>query len=137
VNTANPAVAAQLIRGFHEIEQGAWRWTAGKFSVALKPPAGRDGQHGRVVLRCSVPEALISRVGPVTLSAAVDGSVLGSQTWKTSGEYTFAARVPATHLKRQAMTADFSLDRFLTAGQAETRELGLIVSSIAVERIPD
>ena len=134
VNTADPAVAPQLIRGFHQIEQGSWRWTAGKFSVAFKPPAGSGAQGGQVVLRCSVPEALIRRVGDATLTATVNGGTLGSQTWKSAGEYTFTAPIPAAQLDTETVTVDFSLDKFLSAGQAEARELGLIVTSIAVER---
>lgn len=133
VNMADAAVAPQLIRGFHHIEQDSWRWTAGKFSVALKPPPGSGAKGGRVVLRCSVPDALIKRVGTVTLTAAANGGTLGSQTWAAAGEYTFSLPVPATLLDADVLTVDFSLDKFLTAGQVDSRELGLIVTSVALE----
>ena len=133
VNTADAAVSAQLIRGFHAVEQNSWRWTAGKFSVALKPPAGTAAKGGRVVLKCSVPQAVIGAFGNVTLTAVLNGGVLGSQTWTSAGEYTFVVPVPAAQLDTEVITVDFSLDRFLAAGRADARELGLIVSSIAIE----
>ena len=88
-----------------------------------------------MVVRCTVPEALISRVGPVTLTAKLNGGVLGSHTWSSAGEYTFSAPVPAGQLDAEALTVDFSLDKFLATGQVDSRELGLIVSSFAVEHI--
>jgi hypothetical protein len=135
VNTADSRVAAQLIRGFHDIEQGSWRWTEGKFSVLLKPPPGSTG-GGRIVLRCVVAEPLIAKVGAVTLSARLNGGVLGTVTWRNAGEYTFTAPVPAPQLDAGAITVDFDLDKFLPAGQADARELGLIVSSVAVQSGP-
>jgi hypothetical protein len=135
VNTSDPAVAPQLIVGFHEIEQGSWRWTAGKFAVAFKSPARSGGQAARLVMHCSVPEALTSRVGAVTLTAKLNGATLGVQKWETPGEYTFTAAVPASQLSADAVTVDFSLDKFLPAGQADARELGLIVTSVAIEAV--
>ena len=38
VATADPHAAAQLLTGFYGIEQNSWRWTAGRFSVVLRPP---------------------------------------------------------------------------------------------------
>src|SRR5947209_9176076 len=52
LNTADPRVAPQLIRGFHTVEGNAWRWTAGEFAVMLKPPAGAD-QKGATLDRKS------------------------------------------------------------------------------------
>src|SRR5450631_2875654 len=33
VATADPHVATQLLSGFYGVEQNAWRWTTGRFSV--------------------------------------------------------------------------------------------------------
>jgi hypothetical protein len=136
VNVSDSSVSSQLIQGFHEIEQGSWRWTAGKFSVAFKPPAGSAARGGRVVLRGSVPEALIRNVRQVTLRASVNGGTVGSQVWNNPGEYIFAAAIPAAQLDAEAVTVDFSLDQFLKAGQADARELGLIVTSVELEAQP-
>ena len=38
IATADPRAAAQLVSGFYGVEQNSWRWTAGQFSVLLRPP---------------------------------------------------------------------------------------------------
>ena len=40
VHAADPRASLQLVKGFHGIEQNAWRWTMGQFSVTLRPPHG-------------------------------------------------------------------------------------------------
>jgi len=131
VHMADPEIVPQLISGFHPLEQNSWRWTTGKFAVMLKPPASAPaGAH--LTVRLSVPEAVLRHTGPVTLTAALNGATLGSATWTAAGEYTFAAQVPANQLGADPITIDFALDKFLAAGTVETRELGLIVSSVEI-----
>jgi hypothetical protein len=84
-------------------------------------------------MRCSVPEALVGRVGSLTVTARVNGGTIATQTWTAPGEYTFSAPVPKAQLDAEAVTVDFSLDKFLAAGQADSRELGLIVSSVELQ----
>ena len=48
VRVADTSSDAQLIRGFYPLEHGAWRWTAGNFTVALKVPAGADQNGARL-----------------------------------------------------------------------------------------
>ena len=36
----DPKVEPQLVKGFHGVEAGAWRWTEKQFTVALRPPFG-------------------------------------------------------------------------------------------------
>jgi hypothetical protein len=103
----------------------------GRFSVLLKPPANVVS-GARVVARLNVPEAILSQTGPITLTATLNGASIGSQTWSSSGEYTFEAPVPAAALGPDPVTIDFALDKYLPAGKAETRELGLIVTSIEI-----
>src|SRR5262245_59471694 len=38
IHMGDPKVAPQLLKGFYNIEENAWRWTMGKFAVALRPP---------------------------------------------------------------------------------------------------
>ena len=38
IKMSDPQAAIQLLKGFHDIEQSAWRWTASQFVVALKTP---------------------------------------------------------------------------------------------------
>lgn len=131
VHMADPEIAQQLISGFYPVEQNSWRWTMGRFAVMLKPPPA-VATAARLTVRLSVPEAVLHKTGPITLSASLNGTKLGVKTWSTPGEYTFQVPVPAAALGTDPVTVDFTLDKFLAAGSVETRELGLIVSSVEI-----
>jgi hypothetical protein len=133
VHMSDPRTAVQLVSGFHEIEQNSWRWTMSKFAVVLKPPAGSEKQGARLVAKISVPEPVIQRVKQTRLTASAGRTVLGSQVYSSAGEFTFVVDVPASALGEDTVTFDFSLDRFLIPGAVDTRELGLVVSSIGLE----
>ena len=40
----HPRAQTQLVKGFYSREGGPWRWTAGQFSLILRPPPGA-GSH--------------------------------------------------------------------------------------------
>jgi hypothetical protein len=48
-------------------------------------------------------------------------------------EHRFVADVPPATLGAEAVLIDFSLDRYLAAGTVDNRELGIIVTSVALE----
>lgn len=132
VNMANPRSAVQLVSGFHATEQNAWRWTTGHFAVTLKPPDGSAEHGAKLSVRMAAPEPLIQRLGSVTLTATAQRRALGSLICEKTGEYTFEADVPAELLRTDAVLFDFTLDRFLPSGTLDSRELGVIVSAIAL-----
>ena len=132
VHTADPAGAQQLIRGFHPVEQNSWRWTQGKFAVLLKPPATAAEKGAQVYVNVTVPDPVAQKLGSVTLTALLNGTKLGSATWTQAGEYVFTADVPASSLGTEPVTFDFMLDRFLSAGAVDSRELGVIVSRVGL-----
>jgi hypothetical protein len=133
VRAADWNARAQLLSGFHQIEEGGWRWTTGKFSVILAPPPGAAQKGARLVLDFSVPEVVIARRKSVTLSAAVEGHPLAPETCPNPGQYTYSRDVPAVVLGASAVKIDFALDKFLAAGEIERRELGVVVRSVALE----
>jgi hypothetical protein len=133
VHTADPQSASQLLKGFHEIEQNSWRWTAGQFAVSLRPPKGSAESGATLVMKFTIPDAVVARVKTTTLTAAISGKTVGSSTYSTAGEYTFTADVPAGTLGSEPVTVEFSLSGFLPAGTVDARELGVVVSSISFE----
>jgi hypothetical protein len=132
VNTADPRAAIQLVHGFHEIEHNAWRWTRGQFSVTLRVPDGGAAKGATLEVKLAVPDSVINHVKSTTLSAKIGAAVLDPATYSTSGEQTYTRDVPATELTGEAVSVDFSLDKFLESGVAEERELGIVVSSIGL-----
>ena len=132
VNMSDPRTAGQLLDGFYGVEAGAWRWTAKQFSVKLKVPAeaAQKGASLRVLL--TVPPAVIEKSGAVTLSASLEGSTLAPETYSAAGQYTYRRDVSASLLGGSDTVVSFQLDKSMTPGGEDKRELGVVVTTIAL-----
>jgi hypothetical protein len=133
VNVADPRASVQLLKGFHDVEGNAWRWTMGKFSVTLQPPANAPQKGATLVVKMSIPEAIMSRVNSTTLTANVNGAAIPGETYTKAGDHIYSKDVPASALSADAVTVEFALDKYLPPGAVDQRELGLVVSSIGFE----
>src|ERR1035437_8355315 len=71
VHGPDPRSAPQLVSGFYDVEQNAWRWTAGKFSVILRVPRGADRKGALLHLKFSLPEAVIEGLKSVSGGAVM------------------------------------------------------------------
>jgi hypothetical protein len=132
VNVNDPAASAQLVRGFHALEAGSWRWTQKQFEVALKPPPGAAENGARLNFKLNVPEGVVAKYGAVTLTATINGLMLPSETYPKSGDYTYARDVPATALKGDAVAVQFVSDKAIPPTAEDQRELSLIAVSIGL-----
>ena len=133
VNMADPSTAAQLVSGFHGVEQGAWRWTMKKFSVILKPPVGSD-QKG-ATLRCKVfiSDDQINRLGPLTLSVDIDGQAVEPETFSKPGDQVYSRPVPPELMKASSVKVNFSLDKAREPDNVDGRQLGVVASVIGLQ----
>ncbi len=129
INAADAATAVQLLKGFHEVEGGAWRWTKAQFTVVLNTPQNAPKNGGALTLRYSLPDAVLSRTGPIRLSVNVNGVPVRTDLLTKSGDQVYTADVPANALSVPTSNIEFALDKFLAAGTVEIRELGLIFFS--------
>jgi len=125
--------APQLLKGFHTIEEGGWRWTTGKFAVALRPPRNAAVRGAILHLKFALPEAVLAKLQKVTLTAAVGGTPLPPETYTKSGDFDYAREVDRNLLGTDAVNVEFTLDKFLPAGMIEQRELGVIATSVGFE----
>ena len=133
VHVADPRGAVQLLEGFYDVEQGAWRWTKKDFSVALKPPPSLPDEPVTLELKFTVPEVSIQRLPSLTLSATVNGVPVGAETYDKPGDYAFSKPVPGEALDQKIVKVEFRLDKAIAAGEIETRELGLVATSVALK----
>lgn len=133
ISMGDPRSSAQLVKGFHAIEQNAWRWTTGSFSVMIQPPPGPP-QGVNLVVSFGLPEPVIEKLKSITLSATFNGTPLPAETFSTPGDHIYSKPVPAPALAASPARADFTLDKFLPAGMMDQRELGVVVKSIGLER---
>lgn len=130
VTMNDPKTAAQLTSGFYALENNAWRWTAGKFSVQLRAPL--VAQNGATVsFSFSLPEGVIQKLKTVRLSASINGTELKSQEFNSAGPQIFTADVPASLLSGPSVKVDFAVNKtFRPDGDA--RELALIANSVTL-----
>ena len=134
VNVADPRAEEQLVRGFHGLEQRAWRWTQQEFAVLLQPPPAVAGRGYSLDARLTIPDIVIERLGPVALTADVNGVDLGPEVYSEPIENTLYTR----EIPPDAITGDqpvqviFRLDKEIPAGEIDSRELGVIALSFAL-----
>jgi len=133
VHVADPATAAQLLKGFHGLEQNSWRWTAGAFAVALRPPARASERGARLQVNLAIPEAVLQQVGTLTLKATLNSVALPPETYSKPGDHVYTREVPGSALGGNSVVVDFALDKTFTPGGGDTRPLGIIVTTIGLE----
>ena len=132
IEMGDPEAAAQLLSGFYEVEGGSWRWTMSRFSVILAAPKGAADKGAELVLHFTIPQAVIDKLGPITLSAQAGEMALPPETCTRAGDYVYQRKLPATAVAGEAVTVTFSLDKFLPPTKTDRRELGVIVTSIGL-----
>lgn len=130
---SDAAAAQQLIRGFHGLESGAWRWTAKSFTVLLRPPVASAQRGATLNFNFVIPDVVIQKLSGVTLSATVGQTKLKSETFSKPGNYTFSADIAPELLVKDALTFDFTLDKAIAPSSADVRELGIIATGVGLE----
>ena len=133
VHMGDPKSDSQLVTGFYGIEQNAWRWTAQKFSVVLRPPAGAAQKGATLNLQVAVSDTTIQKLKTITLFAAAGATPLPPETYTQAGPFTYSRDVPASQLGGESIRIDFQVDKALPPIGADRRELGIIVNSVALD----
>lgn len=136
VRMADPAGASQLIDGFYDMEgrgaDNAFRWVGPDAMLALAPPpAARNG--ARLLVRLYFPETQIQKLGPITLTAFVDGEPLPSETYSKAGGYDFVRDVPECFLDTNVLPVGLSFFPYSPKSDTEGRALGAVVVMAALE----
>lgn len=133
VHVADPRAAVQLLRGFHAVEDNAWRWTMSKFAVSLRPPAGAAQKGGTLEFKFSIPEVVMTRLKSMTVSANVNGYAAAPESYTKPGECTYTRDIPASALAGDAVTVEFTVDKSLPPSAQDQRELALVALSIGFQ----
>ena len=127
---ADPAAESQILYGFYPVEQQSWRWTMRKFAVSLRPPAGAAVEGAKLELKFTVPPPIASRLKDLKLSAKVAGADLPVFEITGEGEQQLLVPVPPRVLAGDAVTVEFELNRAVPPGGIDSRELGVVVTSV-------
>lgn len=133
VQVADPRAAPQLISGWWDVENHAWRWTARKFAVVLRAPLGAARHGATLRFRFTLPDVVFSHFKAVTLSPSVEGAPLAPETYREPGPRVYARDVPSNLLSAHSVRIDFELDHAFSPGNGDPRELGLIADRLGLE----
>ena len=133
IQIGDPRAAPQLLKGFYGIEEKSWRWTMGQFSVALRPPRNAALNGATLHFKFTLPEAVLAKLKTVSLSASINGTTISPETYTQPGAFDYSRDVAPNLLSGDAINVEFTLDKFLPAGMVETRELGVIATSVGFE----
>jgi tRNA (mo5U34)-methyltransferase len=115
-----PKYSVQLMEGWHELEQVAYRWTERRFSIEIRRPHLISFATMQFAFR-------VEGLAPVTLQARVNGVDQPPAKFPENGEHSYEISISAQTLKAPVVRVDFELDKSLAAESADGRELGLLV----------
>lgn len=114
-------------KGWHDVEEGGWRWTKKEFSVRLE--SSREAGARLVRMKLFVPEALIDLFQAVRLRAAANGVDLAEECYDRAGQYEYTRRLPFSTVDGD-VRIDFWLDHALPPDEQDRRERGIVVASL-------
>jgi cephalosporin hydroxylase len=121
----------RMLRGFYE-STGGWRWTGRVFAVSLDAPG--PGGETFLELDFDLPHELMTPSGTVTLSARVNGTPVGRQSYSTTGRRVLACTVPPAALGRQPALVEFELDKGIRDARTG-RPYGLIAHGAGLKQL--
>jgi hypothetical protein len=116
--TRHPGMHVRALDGWYGVEDGAFRWTARRFGLAvtLAEPARE------FALRFFVPDAVVAN-GPVRVACQIDGLPAGSITCDRADGMEFRGRFPSREISQRL---EFTVESGYRP-DGDARELGICV----------
>jgi tRNA (mo5U34)-methyltransferase len=115
-----PRFSVRLLDGWHALEQNRFRWTQRRFSISLKCPPLLKPSRLRFTFRLTTP-------GPICLSAGINGTSAGQETFIGVGAHSFNIELPNGALSVSLVRIDFCTEKNVPAVAFDERELALLV----------
>lgn len=132
VNVVEPRTAGQLIRGFYPVESDSWRWTMKKFMVTLATPPDAVRRGATLELKFAIPDVIFSRLGPMAVSATINGVPLSPESYSKAGDCAYTRDVPPSALSNDGVSVEFTVDKGLPPSDQDHRELAIVVTSVGL-----
>jgi tRNA (mo5U34)-methyltransferase len=126
--TTDPGLTARLVSGWHELEEGRWRWTERIFSVEL--PTSDLRTDPMLELEFVYPDVLKHHTGSIQIHAQIGDTPLSVGQYSDAGEQVYRVRVPLNLLTKPAVLVKFELNQALPPDSQDRRERGIIALSV-------
>jgi SAM-dependent methyltransferase len=129
--TLDPLAGLDAANGWHELEEGRYRWTERRFGFGAGVPSGRRAL--RVRMQALWPEVSLQRFGPASLELSVNGIQAGSASLVGAEpawlEFRAELPVPCPPYAR----LEFALSRALPPEVNDPRERGIAVDTLLLD----
>ena len=112
-----PEAASQIVSGVYQLEENAWRWTAGRAVLLLKAPPGPAFLEASIY----VPDAAPAR----RVKLAAERRTVAEMDLPGPGSYTVRSSEPFQSLS-DPVTVEITVDRTFSP-RGDDRELGVIL----------
>lgn len=130
ISVADPHDASQLLSGFYNLEDNAWRWSQKQFAVSLAPPANGAAVGATLQLNCDVPDVVAKQMLGVAITPTVGATKLKPMQLTKAGAQELRFEVPPEALKPAAVIVQFDLDKAIEPSNNDSRQLGVVVTRI-------
>lgn len=120
----DPWLDCELEGGWHDMEDGNWRWTEKVFTVRV---ARKSSERGTLRFCFTLPEAVVQSVGPIRLRAAVAGAYLPYSEYRVPGNHVYVQELPSETLAGDSIPVRFELDQAYAPDGTDRRQLGVQV----------
>ena len=95
--------------------------------------AADAGVDARLVRASTALAEARRRLGPITVSAEINGTQLDPQTYSKPGDTVYSRPVPAEALKGQSVKVNFALDKAREPDNVDGRQLGVVAMVIGLQ----
>lgn len=131
-NVGDEQASVYMLHGFSGLEEKQWRWVGTKFGVTLGEPMDAAKNGARLELKFAYPEAAFKKMGPVTLTATVNGQALLPETYNSQGRHTYARDLGGSTFHGGPVTVEFTTDKALPPNPPDVRELSVVVTDVGL-----
>lgn len=126
----DPGLTARLVKGWHDLEEGHWRWTERTFSVEFSTADLRT--DAVLELEFVYPDPLKERADSLEVKAAIGETALPAAQFTSTGEQVYRATIPFGLLQSPTTLVRFELDQALPPDSKDRRERGIIALSVGL-----
>jgi hypothetical protein len=120
-----PEAEQQIVSGLFQVEEGRWRWMAGRAVILLKRPE----QRSIVQVALHIPEQSPAR----RISLSLDGVPVAEQTFPAPGTYNLSSG-PVTVASQEA-TLTITADKTFSV-PGDERRLSIILTAAGFRPVP-
>ena len=124
----DPEAETYFVRDISPVAEGTgWRWTHARPELRFWLDSTRKQ---KLTVDFSIIEATFKQTGPVTISFAVNGKLLGQAHCRKPGDYHFEKEVPASWLSTSAFTDVTAQADKVYVSPGDQAQLGFILYRI-------